>query len=202
MSNLNGPHLAVGYAGALLDVHFVHDSALDPVVGEFVHEYVAREARPTVRGVPDAAIDAFTEGVVLRFQNSYMGDTIDRLTSNTPGRAVQFIVPVVNANLAAGGDVRGAATICALWAFYTERFVAGGRARSDAGGDELTLELDEHVANAAVNDHVAFLRYKKVFGDLAEESAFSKPFAEALRALRGDADVQSVLKNAWGGEEA
>lgn len=198
VSCLNGPHLGVGYAGALLEMTYAHDSAQDDAISAFLKAYIAEEARPTVRGVPDAALEAFTEGVVPRFQNAAMADGIDRLTSNTPGRAIQFLVPVVRANLEAGRGVRGAAAICAMWARFTEQFVAKGGERSEVGGDELTLALDEHMKSAK-GDDLALLKFDKVFGGLVDESRFTEPFVAQLRALRDTGDVRTVLKGAYDG---
>lgn len=90
---------------------------------------------------------------------------------------------MIRENLAAGRDVTASAAIVASWARYAE-----GVGENGEQWDVVDRQRERVMARAATHDEdlLAFLRDEELFGDLVEQSAFTEPYAEALKTLRAE----------------
>src|SRR5690606_3478082 len=112
---LNGGHAAIAYAAALLGHHYVHDAMADPLVAGFLAKLTQDEILPTVPAIPGVSMNDYVATVAKRFSNAALGDTIPRLCLDGSNRQPKFILPTIEARLAAGQPVNGLALEVALW---------------------------------------------------------------------------------------
>lgn len=177
---LNASHQALAYLGHLAGYTYAHEAAQDPLFADFLLGYMEREATPTLEPVPGVDLDAYRHTLIERFANPEVRDTLARLAEFTSDRIPSFLLPVVHHALAHGGEFRRAALVVAAWARYAEGVDEQGRPI-----DVVDLRRDEVMTRAARNrdEPVAFLADLSLFGDLAEQPAFTAVYTEALASL-------------------
>jgi mannitol 2-dehydrogenase len=174
---LNAGHQAMGYFGYLAGYRFAHESASDPVFVEFLRGYMDDEGQPTLAEAPGVDLEAYKASLLERFANPEVRDTLARLCAESSDRIPKFLVPVVQANLAAGREIRRSAAVIASWARYDEGIDEQGEPIQIV--DRLAAVLTER-AKAERQDPLAFLRDDELFGDIRDDPRF----VEAYRAAR------------------
>jgi mannitol 2-dehydrogenase len=175
---LNASHQGLCYFAYLAGYRLVHDAAQDPLIAEFLARYMNSEAMPTLKRIP--GLDEFRAGLLPRFANAYIRDTVARLCAESSDRIPKWLLPVVRDNLRSGGAVRLSAAIVASWARYAEGVDEQGQ----------PIEVVDRLADALVpiarsqrDDPVAFLANRAVFGDLVDHEPFRESYLWALDSL-------------------
>ena len=109
------------------------------------------DARPPCPGID---LRRYKADLVGRFANPQVRDTLDRIRENASDRVPQFLLPVLRANLARGGEIRRSAAVLAGWARSAEGADDAGLplALVDPRAAELGARADRQVA-----DPLAFL---------------------------------------------
>ena len=158
----------------------MHEVAQDPLFANFLLDYMNREATPTLAPVPGIDLDAYKLQLIERFSNAAVRDTVARLCALSSERIPTWLVPVIRENIAAGRDVTLSAAVVASWARYAEGV--------DEQGEpiEIVDQLADTVKRLAAqqqNDPLAFVKNRELFGDLANESAFTEPYLNTLNSL-------------------
>ena len=178
---LNASHQALAYFGYLKGYRLVHDAVNDPDIQTLLRRYMAEEAQPTLRPVPGVDLAEYQDTLIERFTNAEVKDTVARLAAESSDRIPKWLVPVINERLEQGGDVTLCAAIVASWARYAEGVDEQGNAIDlvDNLKSEVMASAQEHDT-----DPLAFVRNENLFGDLATEENFSKPYLSALNTLR------------------
>ncbi|MGC4963359.1 mannitol dehydrogenase family protein [Gordonia sp. DT101] len=178
---LNASHQALCYFGYLLGYRYVHDATSDPLIATLLRRYMSEEGRPTLRAVPGVDLDDYTETLITRFSNPAIADTIARLCQDSSDRIPKWLVPVIRERLAAGGDVTLSAAVVASWTRYAEG--------TDEHGE--SIEVVDPLADRLVplargsrTEPLAFVAEAALFGDLAADERFTKPYLAALTSLR------------------
>ena len=178
---LNGGHAAIAYPGALLDIHFVHETMEEPLIRDFLRKLETTEIISCVPPVPNTDIQDYFKLIERRFANPKIGDTVARLAQDGSNRQPKFILPSTADLLAKGQDVQGLALVSALWCRYFE-------GRSDSGKiiefNDASAERLQKAALASRDNPLVFLELEDIFGDVGKSSAFQKRFVEALTSLR------------------
>ena len=175
---LNASHQSLCYFAYLSGYRLVHEAAQDPLFAEFLTRYMDSEAVPTLRPVP--GLDEFKGGLVGRFANAYVRDTVARLCAESSDRIPKWLLPVVSDNLRSGGPVRLAAATVASWARYAEGVDEDGEPIEVV--DRLADSLIP-IARSQRENPLAFLENRAVFGDLVDESRFVEPYLWTLESL-------------------
>jgi len=177
---LNASHQAIAYAGYLAGYRYAHEVAADPAFAEFLLAYMSREGRPTLPEVPGVDLDEYSATLLERFANPAIRDTLARLAAFSSDRIPKWLVPVIQDNLAAGGEVARSAAVVASWARYDE-----GTDESGQPIEVVDLRAAELMAAARQQsaDPLAFIRNKELFADLAEQPAFTDAYLSALDSL-------------------
>ena len=175
---LNASHQGLCYFAYLAGYRLVHEAAQDPVIAEFLDRYMDSEAMPTIARIP--GLTEFKEGLIPRFANAYVRDTVARLCADSSERIPKWLLPVVRDNLRSGGPVRLSAAIVASWARYAEGVDENGQ----------PIEVVDRLADTLVpiarsqrDDPAAFLANRSVFGDLVDEPRFLEPYLWTLGSL-------------------
>ncbi len=177
---LNVSHQALCYLGYLSGYRYAHEVCQDPLFTDFLLGYMEREGSPTLPPVPDTDLDAYRHELIARFANPEVRDTLARLCAESSDRIPKWLVPVIQANRASGGEVERSALVVASWARYAEG--------TDEDGEpiEVVDRLRDRVMAAAARqgeDPIAFLRDRDLFGDLAEDERFTAAYTAALSSL-------------------
>ena len=157
----------------------MHEVCADPLFRGFLAGYLDEEGTPTLPPVPGIDLAAYKTELAGRFASPAVRDTLDRIRAEASDRIPQFLLPVIRANLASGGEIRRSVTVLAAWARTAEG--------ADDGGQPLGLtdsRADALAARARSADELAFVADRELFGDLADDDRFVTAYREALAALR------------------
>jgi len=180
---LNASHQALCYFGYLAGYRLVHEVAQDQLFANFLLDYMNREATPTLAPVPGIDLDTYKLQLIERFSNSAVRDTVARLCAESSDRIPKWLLPVIRENLAADRDVTLSAAVVASWARYAEGVDEQGEPIKVV--DRLADSLVE-IAAEQRDDHLAFVKNRELFGDLATEPAFTEPYLNTLESLHSN----------------
>jgi mannitol 2-dehydrogenase len=177
---LNGSHQAMAYFGYLAGYRLVHQAAQNPLFRAFLLGYMDQEATPTLAPAPGVDLEDYKHTLLERLANPQIRDTIVRLCAESSDRIPKFLLPVIRAQLATGGEIRRSAAVVASWARYAEG--------TDEQGQpiEVVDRLAERLMRAAQRQHedpLAFIADQDVFGDLADDERFVAAYTSALASL-------------------
>jgi mannitol 2-dehydrogenase len=175
---LNASHQGLCYFAYLAGYRLVHEAAQDPLIAEFLSRYMNSEAMPTLTRIP--GLTEFKDGLLPRFANAYVRDTVARLCAESSDRIPKWLLPVVRDNLRSSGAVRLSAAIVASWARYAEGLDENGQPIEVV--DRLADTLIP-IARSQRDNPTAFLENRSVFGDLVDESRFVEPYLCTLDSL-------------------
>jgi mannitol 2-dehydrogenase len=178
---LNGSHQAMGHLGVLAGHALVHEACQDPLFRRFLHAYLDQEATPTLAPVPGIDLDAYKADLIGRFANPRVRDTLARLCAESSDRIPKFVLPVLRANLATGGEIRCAVAVLAGWARYAEGV------GEDGAPIEVVDPLRERLMAAArrqADDPLAFVADRELFGDLVDDARFTAAYRDTLELVR------------------
>jgi mannitol 2-dehydrogenase len=176
---LNAGHQVLAHLGRLAGFEYVHEACQDPVFRRLLTGYLDEEGTPTLPPVPSIDLAAYKAEVVRRFSSPAVRDTLDRIRADASDRIPQFLLPVLRANLASGGEIRRSVAVLAAWA----RSAAG----ADDGGRPIQLtdsRAEALTARARSEDPLAFVADRELFGDLADDERFAAAYRDALASLR------------------
>jgi mannitol 2-dehydrogenase len=176
---LNAGHQVLAHLGRLAGFEFVHEACRDPLFRRLLTGYLDEEGTPTLPPVPGIDLAAYKAELVGRFASPAVRDTLDRIRAEASDRIPQFLLPVLRANLASGGEIRRSVAVLAAWA----RSAAGA---DDAGRPiELTDSRAESLAaGARSEDPLAFVADRELFGDLVDDERFAVAYRDTLASLR------------------
>jgi mannitol 2-dehydrogenase len=186
---LNASHQALCYLGYLAGYRYAHEVAQDEEFARFLLGYMKNEGEPTLPEVPGVDLTAYEHELVARFANPEIRDTLARLCAESSDRIPKWLVPVIRADLAAGRPIARAALVVASWARYAEG--------TDEQGEPIDIvdHRKEQVMAAAAKqaeDPLAFIRDPSLFGDLAQQEAFTTPYLAALKSLHDNGAAATV----------
>jgi mannitol 2-dehydrogenase len=191
---LNASHQALCYFAYLDGYRLVHEAAQDPLFRAFLRGYMDDEGTPTLAPVPGVDLDDYKQTLLERFSNPEVRDTIARLCAESSDRIPKWLLPVVRAQLEAGGPIGHSAAVVASWARYAEGVDEQGEPIEvvDRLRDEL-MAIARHQREAPE----AFIANRELFGDLADDRRFVEAYRSALSSLheRGArATLESIVK--------
>ena len=177
---LNASHQALSYLGYLSGYRYAHEVCNDPLFVDFLLGYMNEEASPTLPPVPGVDLDRYKQQLIERFANPHIRDTLARLCAESSDRIPKWLVPVIARQLRTGGQVRHCALVVASWARYAEGVDESGEPIDVV--DRRRAEVMERAARQKA-EPLAFLADRDLFGDLADDEAFTAVYLEALSSL-------------------
>ncbi|WP_353713374.1 mannitol dehydrogenase family protein [Arthrobacter sp. K5] len=180
---LNASHQGMCYFGYLAGYRYAHEAAQDPLIAQFLLDYMDREATPTLQPVPGIDLGSYKRTLIERFSNQHVRDTLARLCAESSDRIPKWLLPVIRLNLDNGGEIHRSAAIVASWARYAEG--------TDEQGNPIDVvdRLKEPLMAAAarqLREPLAFIANREVFGDLADNGRFVDAYARVLDELHSD----------------
>jgi mannitol 2-dehydrogenase len=188
---LNASHSCMAYLMALAGVVYVDEAVAIPVVREYLRQFLATEAIPTLPAIPDHPPADYAATVLARFANSGTRDQIARLCVDGTSKFPSFLIPTVEAQVENTGPIGCATLALAAWSRYLATTPPAQRA-PDAHG-ERAAELAER----SLAEPLAFLELDEVFTtQLRASERFRDAFAAAtaeLARLGPSGAIESVL---------
>lgn len=188
---LNCTHQGMCYFGYLAGYRYAHEAAADPRVAAFLLRYMDEEATPTLLPVPGIDLDRYKRSLIERYRNPEVRDTLARLAAESSDRITKWLLPVVRERLAVDGRIDCAAAIIASWARYDEGVDEAGRPI-----EVVDRRRDQLMRRAAVRreEPLAFVQDDEVFGSLAQDPRFSRPYLDALESLTTEGALATVAR--------
>ena len=184
---LNAGHSTMAYLAALAGITYVDEAMTTPEVGEFFHEFLHREALPTLTEIPGHPREDYIATLQERFTNTGVRDQVARLCIDGTAKFPTFLVPTVEAQLEAGGPVVRAALALAAWARYL-----GTVPESEQAHDSHGVRSRE-LARAAVDDPARFLELDEVFTPALRGSGrFRDTFVAAYRRMAEEGPLAAM----------
>ena len=177
---LNASHQALTYFGYLSGYRYAHEVTQDPLFETFLLNYMELEGTPTLMPVPGVDLDLYRKTLIARFANPEVKDTLARLCAESSDRIPKWLVAVIRANLASGGEIKRSAAVVASWARYAEG--------KDEQGEPIVVVDRMKGELMAIAQHnreniTAFIENREVFGDLCDNARFVTAYTEALQSL-------------------
>jgi len=194
---LNGSHQALCYFGYLAGYRLVHEAAQDPLFRAFLRGYMDDEATPTLAPVPGVDLDEYKRTLIDRFSNPEVRDTLARLCAESSDRIPKWLLPVVRAQLEAGGPIERSAAVVASWARYAEGVDEQGEPIEvvDRQRDGLVA-----IAGRQREEPDAFIANRELFGDLVDDARFVAAYRTALGSLH-ERGARATLERIVRGDE-
>ncbi|MRK00856.1 mannitol dehydrogenase family protein [Aeromicrobium sp. S22] len=185
---LNASHQVMGYLGSLAGLTYVHDAAHDDDFAALVEGYMEHEGQPTLEPVPDVDFAAYRATLMQRFGNAHIADTLARQCVDGSERLPKFLLPVLRAQLAAGGEIDRAVLALAGWARYAEGVDDEGRPLElvDVRHDEITT------AAARQDGDPAAMLSLSMFEGVRDDERFVTVYVTAMQGLRDHGARASV----------
>jgi mannitol 2-dehydrogenase len=177
---LNASHQVMSYLGILAGHEYVDEVCRIPVFVEFLRDYMAVEATPTLKPVPGVDLPAYRAQLLQRFSNAAIADTLARQVVDGSERIPKFLLPVLRAQLAEGGPIDHVTLVIAAWSRYLE-------GRNEIGQpiqvtDRRAARLRDAVAREATRPG-ALLDVVEIFGDLGGSPRFRSRYLDLRGAL-------------------
>lgn len=195
---LNVGHQCLCYFAYLAGYRLVHEAAADPLLAEFLSQYMDSEATPTLKPVPGIDLSDYKRTLIERFANPGVRDTVVRLCFGSSDRIPRWLLPVIRENLRSGHSIRLSAATVASWARYAEGVDEEGGAIDVQ--DQLADSLVP-IAKSQRENPTAFIDNTSVFGDLGEQQSFVDAYLWALDSLHRDGARATLEKLVHAGVE-
>lgn len=175
---LNATHSCMAYLMAVAGVVYVDEAIAIPAVRQYLEQFLATEAIPTLDEIPGHPAADYGRTVLGRYENTGVRDQIARLCIDGTAKFPSFLIPTVERQLELEGPLECAALALAGWARYLATVPVAERARDPQG------DLAATFAARSLGDPRAFLEFDQVFTPrLRESDRFVSAFADATREL-------------------
>ncbi|TWT74050.1 mannitol dehydrogenase family protein [Allorhodopirellula solitaria] len=194
---LNAGHSVLGILGAVHGHQTINDCIADDRFAHYVRRFMDVEATPTLDPVPGIELNDYKDTLIERFGNPNIRDSVARICLQSSSKLPVFLLPTINANLNAGRSINLATLVIATWCLFCDR-------QADENGkpleivDDLKDELHA-AARGTTADKLSFIKFKPVFGELANHPQFSKTYSEMIDRIYANqgiaAEMDRVIKN-------
>jgi len=109
---LNASHLAVAGLGALMGMTSIDETMRDPGLRAYMAALMEQETGPTVPPVPGIDLAAYRAGLIERFANPAIRDTVERVNTDAP---VNYLLDPIRDRLAGDQPIPLLALALAAW---------------------------------------------------------------------------------------
>ncbi len=182
---LNAGHSCLAYLAALVGVELVDEAMADDHLARFVRAFLEQEAKPVLPAVAGIDIDDYIDSLIERFSNPSVGDQIARLCIDGTAKFPKFLIPTIEAQIAAQGPLKLSALALAGWCDYLNGVDHQGETIALASDPGLGVAVP--LAKESLGSPAAFLKLTSVFGPaLTDSELFVEAFVEGLTMLRSE----------------
>ncbi|TWU15491.1 mannitol dehydrogenase family protein [Allorhodopirellula heiligendammensis] len=189
---LNAGHSVLGILGSVFGYQTIDECVGDDLFRSYLRQFFDREATPVLDDVEGIDLDEYKATLIQRFGNPNIRDHLARICLESSSKLPVFLIPTIRENLARGGSIQYAAFVVATWCYYSDK-------QADRHGQQLDVkdafksEL-HRAATATSENRLSFLKFKPVFGDLAENERFAKTYTEMIDRVYRTPDVTKHMR--------
>ncbi len=115
---LNGSHSALSYVSYLMGYRDVDLAMSDPLIRQFVRNYMDQDITPTLPAVPGIDLDIYKDTLISRFSNHSIRDQVQRLAEDGSQKIHNAIVPPMESQIEKGGSTKWMTLALAGWYRY------------------------------------------------------------------------------------
>lgn len=175
---LNGSHSMLAYVSYLMGYRAVDQAMHDPMILEFVRNYMDRFVTPVLPSTGEIDVDGYKQSLITRFSNSSISDTVQRLAGDGSTKIRNAVVEPLLLQLERGSRIDEAAFGVAAWI----RYLRG--VDEDGESIEIVDPNLEHLHKLADGDDPSqFLRLQKVFRDAGDSGRLQTQVAHYLHMI-------------------
>lgn len=180
---LNAGHQVIANVAEVLSVETISDCMEHPLIRALFEKVALDEVVPHVDAVPGMTPELYVALIKLRFSNPKIGDTTRRVAYDGSARHPGFVLPLVRKAIEKGTPLNGFALVEAAWA----RMCQGTREDGSIieANDPMWDALQTTAESARMRPQV-WLDQPSIYGDLAQNPAFSAAFDHWLRMIWND----------------
>lgn len=189
---LNAGHSVLGLLGSIYGHETIDSTVTDPLFAKYLRNFMDLEATPVLDTVEGIDLEAYKDSLIERFGNPNIKDNLARICLESSAKLPKFLISTIQENLAAGGSIKYGTLVLAAWCLYSDKGVSQHGIPlgiTDAMKDDL-----HEAAAKSETDPLAFLRLDTIFGDLADNPAFTKVYAEMIAAIYENHDISIQMK--------
>ncbi|CZF86535.1 mannitol dehydrogenase family protein [Grimontia marina] len=121
---LNGGHFGLSYIGALRGYKTYDENIRDGELNKLLKTYHQCEVIPTIYDRP-FDLEQYRQVIVLRFSNTFIADSIERIAMDSISKFPQFILPTIKLNLERGYEPKAAMTLVSHWYCFLALYLSG-----------------------------------------------------------------------------
>jgi len=184
---VNGAHSCIAYLGVMAGWQTVDQAMRQHALRHFIDGLLCDEVEPTLQGLRGQDLAAYRAQLLQRFANPALAHRTQQIAMDGSQKIPQRWLGTLQDRLDAGQPHPRLALALAAWLHYL-------RAQDEAGRpyaieDPLAVPLAAALRDASRQPDLqaevrALLRYRPVFGDLADAAPLVHEVASALRLLR------------------
>lgn len=180
---LNASHLAIAAPGELAGYALIDEAMRDDRLAAYMAMLMDRETGPTVKPPPGIDIAAYKAGLVRRFSNPNIRDTIARVNADAP---LNYLLDPLRDRIDAGLASPLLEFALAAWIFRL-------RGRDDRGRPiAIKHPMSRDLQPLAERDPVAILSLRPLFGELAGHPALQHGVARWLAGIRAHGTMATL----------
>ncbi|MFC4728228.1 mannitol dehydrogenase family protein [Coralloluteibacterium thermophilus] len=179
---LNGPHSALAYLGALMDIETVADAMRHPGLATFLERLMREDIAPTLDAPAGFDAQAYVGAILERFRNPAIRHRLAQIAWDGSQKIPVRLLGTLHDALAAGRPIDRLCLPVAAWMHFVRRQARNGVALVDPMADVLA-DIGRGTTGQAQDDVAAFLRLDAVFGEMAGERRFVDALVVAYAAL-------------------
>lgn len=171
---LNGPHSALAYIGLDRGLETVAEAMADRDLAAFAERLMREDIAPSVRAPHGLDLSGYISDVLARFANPAIRHLLSQIAWDGSQKLPYRLLDTTRDALAAGRPIERLALPIAAWLRFLSRAAREGQAITDPMAGAL-LER--------AGDWRSVLAMREIFGDLGEDTRFTRAVEAGLDAL-------------------
>ncbi len=196
---LNAGHSVLGLLGSIHGHETIDGCVADPLFATYLRRFMDHEVTPVLAPVEGIDLEDYKDSLIARFGNPNIKDNLARICLESSAKMPKFILPTITENLARGGSTEYAALVLAAWCYYSDKGLSKNGKKLDIV-DAMKEALHKAAAETP-RDKLAFLKLESVFGNLAQEKAFTEKYIPMVEALYENPDIAQQMQALLFGRE-
>lgn len=197
---LNAGHSVLGLLGSIHGHETIDGCIADPLFATYLRRFMDIEATPILAPVEGIDLDAYKSVLIERFGNPNVKDNLARICLESSSKLPKFLISTITENLERNGSIQYATLVIAAWCYYSDKGISKDGVALDIV-DEMKAELHQAAAQSQI-DALSFLKIDSVFGDLANNTAFTDVYLSMLETLYNNPDIALQMQAMIGEPEA
>lgn len=183
---LNASHSALAFAGTLAGKNFVYECAQDAAICKIAYDYVTDNVIPCLKakspnGQHPLNLEQYRDVVLERFKNSFIKDTLQRITQDSLSKVNTFILPTLQDSWHLGRKADETLKVCAYYYKFLQLWHAG---KVPFEYQDSTFDPQKwHELLSQDNAPELFAQCSDLFGTLSAEPSFVQALQSAIAQL-------------------